>query len=96
LWWSRRRWFFLLVGFWRTVPVVIAIAVGYALGHPTIGAVVALAFFIGASGFSRWARAHRAELEAGDRLARIFTWYFAGIGALLVLVVAAWLIAKLA
>jgi hypothetical protein len=96
LWWSRRWWFLLLVGFWRTVPVVIAIPAGYALGHPTIGAVVALAFFIGASGFSRWARAHRAELEAGDRLARIFAWYFAVIAALLALVVTAWLIARLA
>jgi uncharacterized membrane protein YidH (DUF202 family) len=96
LWWSRRWWFFLLVGFWRTVPVVIAIAVGYALGHPTIGAVVALGFLVGGSGFSRWARAHRSELERGDRLAWIFTWYYAGIGALLVVVVAAWLIAKLA
>jgi len=76
--------------------VVVAIALGYALGHPTIGAVVGLAFFVGAAGILRWPRAHRAELETGDRLARIFGWYFGGIAALLVLVVAAWLIAKLA
>jgi hypothetical protein len=76
--------------------VLIAIAAGHALGHPTVGAVVGLAFLVGGSGFSRWARAHRAELEAGDRLARIFAWYFAGIAALLMLVVTAWLIARLA
>jgi len=38
----------------------------------------------------------RRYQERSDRLARIFGWYFAGIGALLVLVVVAWVIAKLA
>jgi hypothetical protein len=31
-----------------------------------------------------------------DRIARIFGWYFAGLGAFVVLIVVAWLIARLA
>ena len=62
-------------------------------------------------GFSRWGRAKRARVrerlkqdpeyrrryqERSDRLSRAFGLYFAGIGALLVLVLVAWVIAKLA
>ena len=75
-----------------------------------VGVVVALAYLVIGLGFSRWARANRARVrerlrqdpdyrrryhERSDRLARIFGWYFAGIGAILALVVVAWLIAKL-
>jgi hypothetical protein len=108
---SRPRWF-VLVRLWTTAPIiVIAVAVGYAVGHVAIGAVVALAYVVGGFGLSRWARAKRARVrerltqdpeyrrryqERSDRLARIFGWYFAGVGALVVLAVVAWVIAKLA
>ena len=107
-----RPWWFVLVRLWTTAPIIaIAVGVGYAIGHVAIGAVIALAYLVSGFGFSRWARAKRARVrerltqdpeyrrryhERSDRLARIFGWYFAGIGALLVLVVVAWVIAKLA
>jgi hypothetical protein len=70
-----------------------------------------LAYVISGFGLSRWARAKRARVrerlkqdpeyrrrydERSNRLARFFGWYFVGIGALVVLGVVAWVIAKLA
>ena len=108
---SRPGWF-VLVRLWMTAPIIaVAFGVGYAVGHVAIGAVIALAYLVCGFGFSRWARAKRARVrerlkehpeyrrhyqERSDRLARMFGWYFAGIGTLLVLVVVAWVIARLA
>ena len=105
-----RPWWFVLLGFWRTIPIAFAIGVGYAIGHPAIGALIALAFFVSGFAFSRWARASQARVRANlqdpdyrrryqarsDRLSRAFGLYFAGMGALVVLAVVGWLIAKLA
>ena len=106
-----RPWWFVLLGFWRTIPIAFAIGAGYATGHPTIGALVALAFFVGGFAFSRWARASQARVrerlkddpnyrgqyqERSDRIARAFGLYFAGMGAFVVLAVVGWLIVKLA
>jgi len=107
---SRPSWFVLL-GFWRTIPIAFAIGVGYTIGHPAVGALIALALFLSGFAFSRWARASQARVrerlqqdpeyrrqdeERSDRLARAFGWYFAGIGAVLVFFVVGWLIVKLA
>ena len=106
-----RPWWFVLIGFWRTIPIAFAIGVGYAIGHPVIGALIALALFVSGFAFSRWARASQTRVreqlrrdpdyrlryqERSDRLARALGLYFAGMGALLVLVVVGWLLAKLA
>ena len=108
---NSRPWWFVLIGFWRTIPIAGAIGVGYALGHPRTGAVVALTLFVGGFGFSRWARASQARVrerlqqepnyrrryqERSDRLARAFGLYFAGIGLAVALAVVGWVIAKLA
>jgi hypothetical protein len=97
---------------WTTAPIVaIAIGIGYGIGHVVVGAVIALTYLVGGFALSRWARANRARVrerlhqdpeygrrydERSNRLARIFGLYFAGIGALVVLMVVAWVIAKLA
>jgi hypothetical protein len=106
-----RPWWFVLLGFWRTIPVAIAIALGYATGHPAIGALVALALFVGGWAFFRWARASQAKIHAqlqqdpefrrhyqerSDRIARAFGLYFAGMGALVGVFVVTWVIVKLA
>jgi hypothetical protein len=105
-----RPWWFVLLGFWRTIPMVFAIAVGYTIGHPAIGALIALAFFVSGFAFSRWARASQARVRENlqdpdyrrryqarsDRLSRAFGLYFAAMGGVLGLVVVGWLIAKLA
>jgi hypothetical protein len=105
-----RPWWFFILGLWRTIPIAFAIGVGYAIGHPTIGALIALAFFASGFVFSRWARGSQARIRhrlqqdpdyrrayqaRSDRLARAFGLYFAGMGAIVVLFVVAWLIAKL-
>ena len=105
-------WWFAFVRLWTTGPILaIAVAVGYGMGHVLVGVVVALALVTVGFLHSRWARAQRArvrerlETEPGyreeynrrsDRIMRIFGWYFAGIGSLVVLAVIAWLIARLA
>lgn len=106
-----RPWWFVLLGFWRTIPIAFAIGVGYTIGRPAIGALIALAFFVSGFAFSRWARASQARVrerlhqdpdyrrqyqERSDRLARAFGLYFAAMGAVLVLVVVGWLIAQFA
>src|ERR671934_1594232 len=90
-----RPWWFILLGFWRTIPVLAAIGIGYAVGHPTAGAVLAVAFLVSALAFSRWARAsqagvrerlrddpefRRSHTERSDRQARAFGLYLASIG----------------
>jgi hypothetical protein len=81
------------------------------MGHVLVGGVAALALVATSFLYTRWARVQRArvrerlETEPGyrevynrrsDRIARIFGWYFAGLGAFVVLIVVAWLIARLA
>ncbi|MHB8468607.1 MAG: hypothetical protein ACYDCH_02460 [Gaiellaceae bacterium] len=94
------------------MPILaIAVGIGYATGHTAIGGAVAAAVLVGGFGLSRWGRSNRARVreriardpeyrqryhERSNRLARFFGWYFAGLGALLVVVVVAWVIAKLA
>jgi len=95
----------------RTNPIAFVIAVGYAIGHPAVGAVIALAFFVSGFAFERWARASQARVrerlrkepdyrrqyqERSDRIARAFGLYFAGMGAIVVLFVVVWVITKLA
>ena len=88
-----RPWWFVLIGFWRTIPILLALAAGYAIGAPKVGALVGLAFLVSSFGFSRWAQANRSRLD--DRLMmRALTFYFAALAALLVLVALGWLIAK--
>ena len=88
------RWWFVL-GFWRTIPIVVALVVGYAIGHPALGALLGLAFLVSGFGFSRWVAKSEAR-QSDERLLRAFAVYFAAMAAVLVLVLATWLIVKLA
>jgi hypothetical protein len=89
-----RPWWFVLIGFWRTIPILFALAAGYAIGTPRVGALVGLAFLVSSFGFSRWAKANQSRLENDRLMMRAFTFYFAGLAALLVLVALVWLIAE--
>jgi uncharacterized membrane protein len=88
------RWWFVL-GLWRTIPVVVALVVGSAIGRPALGALLGLAFLASGFGFSRWVAKSEAR-QSDERLLRAFAVYFAAMGALLVLVLAAWLVVELA
>ena len=76
------------------VPILFAITVGYAIGAPKVGALLGLAFLVSSFGFSRWARANQSRLDDDRLMMRAFTFYFAALAALLVLVTVGWLIAK--
>lgn len=105
-------WWFVLVRLWTTVPIIaIAVAAGYAIGGLAVAGVMASTCLVGGFVFSRWARANRARVRARlerepgyrrhyqertDRVARLFGWYFAGLGAVTALAVTAWLIARFA
>jgi hypothetical protein len=73
------RWWFVL-GFWRTIPIVVAFAVGYAIGHPALGALLGLAFLVSGFGFSRWVAKCEAR-QSDERLLRAFAVYFAAMAA---------------
>ena len=89
-----RPWWFVLIGFWRTIPILVALAAGYAIGAPRRGALVGLAFLVSSFGFSRWAKANQSRLDDDRLMMRAFTFYFAVLAALLVLVALGWLVAK--
>ena len=91
---QHRPWWFFLLGFWRTIPILFAIALGFAIGAPSVGALVGLAFLVSSFGFSRWTRANQSRLDEDHLMMRAFTFYFAALGGLLVLVIAGWVIAK--
>ena len=105
------RWFG-LVRIWTTAPVLaVIVGVGYALGHVVAGGIFAAVYVLVGVVFGRWARGNRARIrerlkadpsyrqrynERSDRIGRFLGWYFAALGALLVIVVIAWVIARLA
>jgi hypothetical protein len=89
-----RPWWFVLIGFWRTIPILFALGAGYAIGAPTVGALVGLVFLVSSLGFSRWAKANQSRLDDDRLMMRAITFYFAALAALLVLVALGWLIAK--
>jgi len=88
-----RPWWLVVIAFWRTIPVVIALAFGYAVGHPSLGAVIGLVFILSSFAFSRWVSAS-AERQHDDRFARALANYFVGLAALLVLVVIGWAVVE--
>jgi hypothetical protein len=56
------RWWWFVLGFWRTIPIVTALVIGYAIGHPTLGALMGLAFLL--SGFVLLTVDRSEQLEA--------------------------------
>jgi uncharacterized membrane protein len=88
------RWWFVLA-FWRTIPIVVSLVVGYAIGYPALGALLGLAFLLSGFGFSRWVAKSEAR-QSDERLLRAFAVYFAAMAAVLVIVLATWLIVELA
>jgi hypothetical protein len=89
-----RPWWFVLIGFWRTIPILFALAAGYAIGAPRVGALVGLAFLVSSFGFSRWTKANQSRLDDDRLMMRALAFYFAALAALLVLVALGWLIAR--
>jgi hypothetical protein len=89
----RPRWF-VLIGFWRTIPILFALAVGFAIGAPRVGALLGLAFLMSSFGLSSWAKANESRLEDEGLMLRALTFYSAALATLLVLVALGWLIAK--
>jgi hypothetical protein len=87
------RWWWFVLGFWRTIPIVTALVIGYAIGHQTLGALMGLAFLLSGFGFSRWIEASSSRHD-DDRLGRALALYFAAMGAVLLLVVILWLIVE--
>ena len=104
------KWFLFVRAYATFAVVAIALAAGYGTGHAVVGALIALGYFIGDFVFMRWVRARHARIrdrladpeyrrryqDRSDQLARIFGWYFAAVGGLLVLAVVALFIARLA
>jgi hypothetical protein len=89
-----RPWWFVPIGFWRTIPILLALAAGYAIGAPRVGALVGLAFLVSSFGFPRWAKANQSRLDDDRLMMRALTFYFAALAALLVLAALGWLIAN--
>ena len=83
---TQRPWWFVLVAFWWTIPPVIALAVGYAIGHRALGAMMGLVFVFSGFGFSHWVKANE-ERQRDDRLAQAFAVYFGGMAVVLALIV---------